>query len=134
MAMKVHGQCHCGEISYTADVEPGTVAVCHCTDCQTFSGAPYRAMIRPDPDTFALTGNPRHYAKTAYTGKQRLQGFCGTCGTALFAIDPDGTRLGLRLGAIAERRELGAPVRQIWCDSALDWADDLTAIPETATQ
>jgi hypothetical protein len=35
---------------------------------------------------------------------------------------------------IAERHELIPPVRQIWCDSALDWAFDLGGIPQTAKQ
>ena len=32
--MKVEGQCHCGAIVYEAEVELGTVGVCHCLDCQ----------------------------------------------------------------------------------------------------
>ena len=36
--MKVHGRCHCGEITYEAEVEAGTVNVCHCRDCQMLSG------------------------------------------------------------------------------------------------
>jgi len=28
--MKVDGQCHCGAIVYEAEVEPGTVGLCHC--------------------------------------------------------------------------------------------------------
>jgi hypothetical protein len=132
--MRVHGRCHCGALSYAADVELGTVAICHCSDCQTFSGAPYRAMIRPDPATFALSGTPRHYIKTADSGGQRVQGFCETCGSHIYAKDLDGGRLSLRIGMIAERHELGEPVRQIWCDSALDWAFDLSGVPKTDRQ
>ena len=40
----------------------------------------------------------------------------------------------LRIGMIAERRELGEPVRQIWCDSALDWAFDLDGVAKSAKQ
>jgi hypothetical protein len=133
--MLVHGKCHCGAIGYEAEVTPGTVAICHCADCQAFAGGPYRAMLRPDPpQSFELRGTPKHYAKTADSGRTRVQAFCGTCGSHLYAADPDGTNLGLRIGAIAERHELGAPVRQIWCDSALDWAFDLEGIPRTPTQ
>jgi len=35
--MKVQGRCHCGEITYEADVEPGKVNLCHCRDCQMLS-------------------------------------------------------------------------------------------------
>ena len=123
--MKITGQCHCGAITYTAEAEPGTVMLCHCHDCQTFSGAPYRAMVFPRPGSLAMTGQPTNYAKVADSGNVRLQGFCGTCGTHLYAMNQDGSRMGLRIGCIAERAELGPPVRQVWCHSALPWAFDL---------
>jgi len=125
--MQITGQCHCGAIAYAAEVEPGTVVLCHCHDCQTFSGAPYRAMVRPVPDTLVLTGEPVHYAKVAQSGNVRLQGFCGACGTHLYARNQDGSALGLRIGAIAQRAQLGAPMRQVWCESALPWT---FALPE----
>jgi hypothetical protein len=132
--MRIRGGCHCGAIGYEAEVEPGTVAICHCSDCQAFAGGPYRAMIRPEPASFRMTGTPAHYTKTADSGRQRVQGFCGTCASQIYAMDPDGGNLSLRIGVIAERHALGAPVRQVWCDSALEWAFDLTGVPTTATQ
>jgi hypothetical protein len=36
--MKVTGQCHCGHITYAAEVDPETVRVCHCIDCQKLTG------------------------------------------------------------------------------------------------
>ena len=45
--MKVHGHCHCGSVKYEADVDPAKAQVCHCTDCQTLSGAPFRSRSRP---------------------------------------------------------------------------------------
>jgi len=132
--MHVHGKCHCGAISYEAEVTPGSVAICHCADCQAFAGAPYRAMIRPLPETLKLSGTPKEYLKTADSGRQRAQGFCGTCGSHLYAADPDSGNLSLRIGVIAERHELGEPVRQIWCDSALEWAFDIADVPKSAKQ
>ena len=128
--MLVHGKCHCGAISYEAEVEPGTVAICHCSDCQAFAGGPYRAMIKPEPASFTMNGTPVHYTKTADSGRQRVQGFCGTCGAQVYAMDPDGGKLSLRIGIIAERHELGRPVRQVWCDSAFAWAFDLDGIAD----
>lgn len=132
--MRIHGQCHCGAISYEGEVTPGTLVLCHCSDCQAFAGGPYRAMIRPDPATFRIEGTPALYTKTADSGRQRAQAFCGTCGTPVYAADPDGGNLSLRIGMIAERHELGEPARQIWCDSALDWAADLSGITPFAKQ
>ena len=134
--MHVHGRCHCGAIGYEAEVDPQSVVICHCADCQTFAGGPYRAMIRPLPGTLAMRGSPVHYVKEADSGRQRVQAFCGTCGTHLYACDPGEARerLALRIGAIAERHLLAPPIRQVWCGSALDWAFDLTAVPRTDRQ
>ena len=135
-AMPIRGRCHCGAIHYEAQVDPQTVAICHCADCQAFSGAPYRAMVRPLPETLRMTGTPAHYTKTADSGRQRVQAFCGTCGSHLYACDPGEARenLSLRIGAIAERHAFGRPVRQVWCESALGWAFDLDPIPQTPRQ
>ena len=129
--MHVHGSCHCGAIRYEAEVDPQTVVICHCADCQQFAGAPYRAMIRPLAGTLRMAGTPTHYTKTADSGRQRVQGFCGTCGSHLYACDPGDAQdnLSLRIGAIAERHELATPIRQLWCGSALPWAFDLSAVP-----
>ena len=71
--MKVTGGCHCGHITYEAEVDPGTVRVCHCTDCQKLTGTAFRATIASLPGTFRLTsGTPKSYIKAAESGnKQR---------------------------------------------------------------
>src|SRR6187200_1887812 len=84
--MKIDGRCHCGYIAYEAEADPETTTVCNCTDCQTMSGAPLRAVIITRPGTFVLlSGKPTEYRKTADSGNVRLQAFCPQCGTALYA-------------------------------------------------
>ena len=41
--MKVDSKCHCGVAVYEAEVEPGTIGIQHCSDCQQFTGSPFRA-------------------------------------------------------------------------------------------
>ena len=45
-AMKIDGKCHCGNITFVAETDPGQVIICHCTDCQTLTGTPYRVVVR----------------------------------------------------------------------------------------
>ena len=40
--MKIDGGCHCGYITYAAEIDPEKVGICHCTDCQTLSGTAFR--------------------------------------------------------------------------------------------
>ena len=48
--MRINGACHCGEITYEVRVDPARTIICHCTDCQTISGAPYRVEGVPFED------------------------------------------------------------------------------------
>lgn len=133
--MKIDGECHCGEVAYQAEVDPDTVVICHCTDCQILAGSPYRAVIPAPAESFVmLRGEPKIYIKTAESGTKRAHGFCGDCGTPIYACAPTNPdRYGLRIGAIKQRAELH-PVWQISCRSALPWAMDLSAIKKDDRQ
>jgi len=133
--MKVDGGCHCGSIRYEAEVDPTRVTVCHCGDCQRFSGAAFRASVPSKAEDFViLRGDPVRYVKTAENGNRRAQGFCGRCGTPVYATDAENPKIfNLRIGPLAERAEL-PPQRQIWCEAALPWTLDLLAVPSAAKQ
>ena len=124
--MKVHGRCHCGAIVHEAEIVPAHVSICHCSDCQTLTGTVYRVSVPARAsDLHFLNGTPKIYVKTAESGRQRAQGSCGNCGTPIYASDTrEPSLFNLRTGALAERAEL-KPSKQIWCRSALDWAQDL---------
>jgi hypothetical protein len=123
MQMKVEGQCHCGAIHYEAEVQPGTVTVCHCADCQTQSGSAFRANIPAPANTFRLLkGSPRTYIKTAASGSRRVLAFCEVCGSPLYACAAENPQAySLRTGTLKQRHELGAPQRQIWTQGRLPW-------------
>lgn len=132
--MKIEGQCHCGAIAYEAHVNPAKAGMCHCTDCQALSGAPFRASVPAKAGDFRLLrGEPKIYVKTADSGNKRVQAFCGTCGSPIYsAAAEDPVLYNLRLGAVKQRADI-VPMQQIWCDSALAWAQDVRAIPAKAT-
>lgn len=132
--MKVTGSCHCGAIAFEAEIDPTRVRICHCTDCQKLSGTAFRVTAPcPEPDFQLLRGEPKTYIKTADSGRRRQQAFCGNCGSPLFATsdEPTGNRtLGLRVGALDQRKEL-APRRQFFIRSVLPW---LPTLPGTVAQ
>ncbi|WP_233838150.1 GFA family protein [Paraburkholderia sp. ZP32-5] len=130
--MKVEGSCHCGAIAYEATVDPQRAGLCHCTDCQTFSSAPYRASVPASADAFhLLRGEPKRYVKTGDSGAKRVQAFCADCGTPIYTCAPDHpTQFNLRLGTIRQRA-LIPPLRQIWCDSALPWSSNIEGLPKS---
>ena len=132
--MQVHGACHCGSISFTAEIDPSRVMVCHCTDCQVLSGAPLRAIAISPIDKFHLQGTPKSYVKVAQSGNRRAQVFCPECGTPLYATAAENpTSVVIRLGCVAERSQL-APAAQVWQHSALPWLSRLSAVPGSPEQ
>ena len=127
--MKITGQCHCAAIKFEATADPEKVLVCHCKDCQSFSGAPFRAVVPVPKEQVVITGTPRVYVKTAASGNHRAQAFCGECGSQLYATEPDQTQVfNFRLGCVNERADL-PPKLQIWQSSAMPWLNELDTVP-----
>jgi hypothetical protein len=128
--MKIDGRCHCGYLSYEAEVDPAGVTICHCTDCQTLTGSAFRVVVPAVAGSFRLlTGEPATYVKTADSGNRRLQAFCPRCGTPINS-GPDAGATGhfsLRVGSIRQRDAL-VPKEQIWRRSAQGWVDTIAAI------
>lgn len=128
--MKINGACHCGHISYEAEIEPEKAAICHCTDCQTLSGSAFRTVVASLEDAFTLlSGEPKIYVKTGDSGAKRAQAFCPECGSPIYATSVGGGPkiYGIRVGTVEQRDELH-PKRQIWHRSAQKWLAGLGSI------
>ena len=128
--MKIKGSCHCGDITYQAEIDPEQVLICHCTDCQTMSGSAYRTVVPAQEGTFELlSGSPKTYIKIAEDGTPRAQVFCHECGTPIYAgpVGEDTSMVGIRVGTIKQRDQL-VPRKQYWCRSAQDWVQDLLSV------
>jgi hypothetical protein len=128
--MKIDGGCHCGNITYEADIDPDKVLICHCADCQTLSGSAFRTVVLTREDAFTLrSGEPKIYVKTAQSGTKRQQAFCPECGTPIYSTsDGTGPKIyGLRVGTVRQRDEL-VPHLQLWSRSQQHWLDDLSTI------
>jgi hypothetical protein len=110
-------------------IDPDKILACHCADWQKFSGAPYRTVASALAKNVKITGTPKHYVKIAQNGNRRDQSFCGTCGTKLYATNPDNSAVfGLRLGTIVKRAEL-TPKQHIRGISAMPWVTHIAHAP-----
>ncbi|RZL95060.1 MAG: GFA family protein [Variovorax sp.] len=129
--MRVEGHCHCGAVAFEAEVNPGTVAICHCSDCQTQSGSAFRTNIPAAAADFRLIkGNPRKYTKTADSGAKRVHAFCENCGGPIYACAAENPQsYSLRVGTLKQRHELGTPARQIWTRRRLPWVAFSDTVP-----
>jgi hypothetical protein len=135
LSMKVDGRCHCGQITFEAQIDPKAVRICHCTDCQTLTGSAYRVNVQAPASSFVLlSGTPKIYIKTADSGNKRAHAFCPNCGTPIYAAAPhDTATYGLRVGTLTQRAQL-SPSQQIWFRSAQPWTADLRDVEHIERQ
>lgn len=134
--MKIDGSCHCGSITYEAEIDLEKVAICHCTDCQTLSGSAFRTVAFTREGMFKLlTGELKIYVKTGESGAQRQQSFCPECGSPIYSTSTeDGPKVySLRAGTIRQRDEL-VPQFQLWTRSEQSWIPDIPSISKLETQ
>jgi hypothetical protein len=75
-------------------------AYCHCTRCQRRTGTAAQASALLEPGSLTLLSGQEHLGSW-YPGEGLEKVFCGACGSALFARDPEtGVVTIVRLGAI----------------------------------
>ena len=72
-----------------------TLALCHCIDCQKWTGGPYTSNAVVPRTNFKVTaGTPKTWDVTGDSGKINKHYFCGQCGSSLYTeleIMPDVT-------------------------------------------
>lgn len=114
--MLVNGGCHCSNIQYEAEVDPGAVSICHRTDYQQLTGTAYRVNVRVDKRAEAADFKPSD-------------------GTPFYSTtpDPQPQAYGLRVGTLQQRVQL-PPRRQGWCRSASPRSGNIEGLPKTAMQ
>jgi hypothetical protein len=135
--MKVQGSCHCGRIRYEAEIDPATVTLCHCTDCQVMTGTAFRTSVQAPAAGFRWLGTnrPSVYLKTAQSGNTRRNLFCPGCGSPIAATadSDEPPSYNLRVGGLAQRADL-PPSSSKWRRSALPWGQDVSGVPGLETQ
>ena len=118
--IRVDGACYCGKVTIDGSVSADKVMACHCTDCQKFSGAPFRAAAVMSAENVTIAGPVQEYLKVADSGNERVQGFCGNCGSQIFAADPQKTLFMVRTGCLSQHDQL-VPAKHIFGKSAAAW-------------
>ena len=111
------GGCACGDIRYQFACEPLSCYACHCTDCQTRSGAAFTLtaivplneikVTRDEPCTFEHEiGNFRN---------------CARCGSRLWVVWHTMPDFALLAAGTLDDTSWVRPVAHIWTGSAQSW-------------
>jgi hypothetical protein len=130
--MEIKGGCLCGAVRYTADADPSSATICHCRDCQKFTGAAFAAVVLVTKNKLTIDGTLKTYTSIGGSGKPILRHFCPECGSSI-AEEP-GTRPGmvvLNVGTFDDP-SIAKPGREIFRDDGLPWIHIEGDIPRSA--
>jgi hypothetical protein len=117
----IEGGCLCGRVRYGADAEPAFVGVCHCVDCQRFSGSAFSTVIGIPGTALNLTGVVKTFTKTADSGKTIHRRFCPECGSGIVEEAEALPDMVMLSAGTLDDRSWVKPGSQIYCDSAQPW-------------
>jgi hypothetical protein len=129
------GGCGCGAVRFELDAPPFSAVYCHCTRCQRRTGTAAAVTARvPRGSVRVVRGEDRLRVWAPEGGWLKV--FCGDCGSALFASDPDTEDIkAVRLGAFDGDPGVRPSVRQFVAYAA-PWEpipdDGLPRFPERA--
>ena len=125
--IEFEGGCYCGRLRYSAKGEALFKALCHCRDCQYFSGGMAALLIGMPTQGFEYTKGEPVVSKNVNTEVDSQREFCGHCGTHILAKTSENTDLvSIKAGTMDDLAAYGGP------DMALQMADSNAyhALPE----
>jgi hypothetical protein len=94
------GHCACGAVTFEISEPLEGGIYCHCTRCQRRTGSAAQASANLAPGSLHLTAGEEHLRAWAPGGGYEKV-FCGECGSAMFARDPETGEMALvRMGVI----------------------------------
>ena len=126
--MEITGGCLCGAVRYSVEADPTSATVCHCRDCQKFTGSAFATLVRANKAALAL----KTFSSIGGSGNPILRHFCPECGSSI-AEEP-GTRPGvviLNVGTFDDP-SIAKPGREIFRNDALPWVEVHGEIPRFA--
>lgn len=119
----ITGGCLCGRVHYSANAEPAFVGLCHCHDCQKFTGSAFATVIGLPKASVTVTGTLKGFTKRGDSGKPIERRFCPECGASV--LDECEAMPGIVMIAAGTLDDAGwlKPAAQIYCASAQPWVE-----------
>ena len=115
------GACLCGAVRYTILAEPVISGLCHCRDCQRFTGSAFGAMVIVSKEALTINGTMKTFTSLGGSGKPILRHFCPECGSSIAEETGNAPgRVILNIGTLDDPKSV-TPAREIFCDYALPW-------------
>ncbi|KAK1656218.1 glutathione-dependent formaldehyde-activating enzyme [Colletotrichum phormii] len=127
--MGLKGSCMCKAIKYESAEDPQVTALCHCTDCQKWSGSAFTSNAVVPRTSFKVTqGEPKFYDITGDSGKKNRHFFCSNCGSSLYTeLDLMADVTCIKAGGLDEGKASleGKPAVEFYCKDRVSYLVDV---------
>ena len=116
------GGCHCGALRYALWETPQDLTICHCSICQSTTGAPHLGWGTISKSAFQLSGTATKYKSSEGCMRQ----FCPSCGTQLsFSESSRPDQVDFTIASL-DNAEHYKPVTALHTDFRLAWDEVAT--------
>jgi hypothetical protein len=129
---ELKGGCLCGAVRYTTEAEQTGAIICHCVDCQKFTGAAFAALVPVQKEALTVTGPVKTHSATGGSGKPVIRTFCTECGSSLFEEPTIRQGLAILFAGTLDDLSPVTPLREIFRDDAFPWVEIHGDIPRFA--
>jgi hypothetical protein len=81
----ITGGCLCGRVRYTISGDPVFSGLCHCRNCQRYTGSSFEAVVAFPSPSVSVKGELKTYEDTGDSGQPVHRRFCPHCGSGIIA-------------------------------------------------
>ena len=118
------GGCLCGQIRYTVSGDPAFSGLCHCRNCQRYTGSAFEPVIAFPSSAVSVQGALKTYNDAGDTGKAVYRRFCPNCGSGVVAEAEVMPGMTMLLAGTLDDSSGFKPAMEIFCDSAQAWTTE----------
>jgi hypothetical protein len=115
------GGCLCGRVRYTASAAPAFTGICHCRNCQRFTGSAFELVLGFPKEAVQIEGERKIYQDTSDAGRPLFRGFCPNCGSSVTSEVTTMPNMLMILGGTLDDPSSVQPGMELFCSSAQPW-------------
>ena len=115
------GGCLCGRVRYTVTGDPAFSGLCHCRNCQRYTGSAFEPVIAFPTAAVSVQGELKTYQDTGDSGQPVYRKFCPNCGSGVLAEVAVMPGMAMLLTGTLDDPSVFTPTVEIFCSSAQPW-------------
>jgi hypothetical protein len=115
------GRCLCGQVHYTVTGDPAFSGICHCRNCQRYTGSAFETIVAFPTEAIKVQGELKTYQDTGDSGQPVFRRFCPNCGSGVIADVNVLPGMTLVLAGTLDDPAAFTPTMEVFCSSAQPW-------------